>query len=471
MNNELPEGWVRTTVGIIAEDISYGFTAKASASPIGPRLLRITDIQDDAVNWESVPFCKIPQERLRDFSLHSGDIVFARTGATTGKSFLIDACPEAVFASYLIRVRPSTGVLPGFIAHFFKSATYWSQIADNISGSAQPNCNAAKLSSITIPVPPLAEQRRILAMLEALFARVSSCQTRLNKVPLLLKRFRQSILTSACNGNLTRDWRAKHNESADWPIHRLSELGEVTGGITKNATRQQLDIQVPYLRVANVYENRLELDEVLQIGVTKQEFARTRLSKGDLLFVEGNGSIDQIGRVALWDGSIPRCVHQNHLIKFRAGKEVIPGYVLLQMMAPTGRSQLIEKSTSSAGLNTLSISKISDVNLPAPNLAEQEEIVRRVEALFSLVNRIETRYLKAKAHVDRLTSALLAKAFRGELVDQDPSDEPAAVLLDRISAVRKRDSMPTVARQENRSSEGNARYRKVLAVPLKRRGR
>jgi type I restriction enzyme, S subunit len=107
-------------------------------------------------------------------------------------------------------------------------------------------------------------------------------------------------------------------------------LGKVTGGVTKNAKRKDLKLQVPYLRVANVYENRLELDEVLMIGITQQEFARTCLARNDLLFVEGNGSLDQIGRVALWDGSIPECVHQNHLIKFRANKNVSPAYVLFK---------------------------------------------------------------------------------------------------------------------------------------------
>jgi type I restriction enzyme S subunit len=210
--------------------------------------------------------------------------------------------------------------------------------------------------------------------------------------------------------------------------------------VTKNAKRQTLRLQVPYLRVANVYENRLELGEVLQIGVTPQEFERTQLVKDDLLFVEGNGSLDQIGRVALWDGSVARCVHQNHLIKFRAGKDLVPAYVLLQMMAPEGRSQLMEKATSSAGLNTLSISKISAVNLPVPSLAEQEEIVRRVESFFSLADRIEARFAEGRKRVNGITQAILGKAFSGELVPTEfelakaegRSFESAEELLERI---------------------------------------
>ena len=283
-----------------------------------------------------------------------------------------------------------------------------------------------------VALAPLAEQRRIVAKLETLLGKVDACQRRLAKIPRLLKRFRQSVLAAACSGRLTADWRQQNEQDKEPTIRKLSELGDVTGGVTKNAKRITMSLRAPYLRVANVYENRLELSEVLEIGITQQEFKRTCLEENDLLFVEGNGSLDQIGRVALWNASIPRCVHQNHLIKFRAGREILPAFVLFQMMSPPGRAQLVEKATSSAGLNTLSISKISDVNLPVPALPEQHEIVRRVEQLFTFADQLEARFAKARAHVDKLTQSLLAKAFRGELVPQDPNDEPASALLARI---------------------------------------
>jgi type I restriction enzyme S subunit len=106
------------------------------------------------------------------------------------------------------------------------------------------------------------------------------------------------------------------------------------------------------------------------------------------------------------------------------------------MMGPEGRSQLIAKASSSAGLNTLSISKISDVNLPLPSVTEQHEIVRRVDQLFALADQVEARYAKAKQHIDSLKQSILAKAFRGDLVPQDPNDEPASSLLQRIREAR-----------------------------------
>jgi type I restriction enzyme S subunit len=299
------------------------------------------------------------------------------------------------------------------------------------------------LQDFELAVPPVVEQQRIVEKLNTLLAKVDASQERLVKISTLLKRFRQSVLAAACSGHLTADWRDITGQSEDWPIRKLSELGRVTGGITKHSSRERMPLQVPYLRVANVYENRLVLEQVLQIGVTEKEFERTRLMKGDLLFVEGNGSLDQIGRVALWDGSIARCVHQNHLIKFRSDNRVLAVYVLLQMMAPKGRSQLVEKATSSAGLNTLSISKISDVNLPVPSLVEQREIVRRVEVLFGLADQIESRFEKARLQIEKLKPTLLSRAFRGQLVPTEADlarregreYEDAKVMLGRLLAV------------------------------------
>ena len=134
---------------------------------VGPRFLRISDIQNDAVQWDDVPYCECPATDTVRYELHKGDIVFARTGATTGKSYLIRECPEsAVFASYLIRVRPSGKVHPDFLAQFFRTPDYWSQISVVANGSTQPGVNGTKLKELSIPLPPLPEQRRIAAILD-----------------------------------------------------------------------------------------------------------------------------------------------------------------------------------------------------------------------------------------------------------------------------------------------------------------
>ena len=159
--------WPFVPLGEIAKSVDYGLTASASDRPVGPKFLRITDIQDDAVDWDSVPYCIADIGQIVRSRLADGDVVFARTGATTGKSFLVRNPPtDAVFASYLIRVRPNERLDPIFLSHFFRSPNYWSQIEKAARGAAQPGVNASVLKELAIPLPTLREQHRIAEILE-----------------------------------------------------------------------------------------------------------------------------------------------------------------------------------------------------------------------------------------------------------------------------------------------------------------
>ena len=166
------KGWTVKNVSELCEKPQYGYTASATTEQIGPHLLRITDIQDGSVNWETVPYCECPKPQK--YILQKDDILFARTGATTGKSFLIEECPTTVFASYLIRLRVQKLVTPQYLYTFFQSPSYWEQISANTIGSAQPNCNATKLASVKVPIPSLEEQHRIVTYLDNFQEKISS---------------------------------------------------------------------------------------------------------------------------------------------------------------------------------------------------------------------------------------------------------------------------------------------------------
>ena len=180
----------------MAHSIQYGHTASAIERADGPRFLRITDIQDGRVDWNAVPSCDIPVEDIPKYRLAPGDLVFARTGATTGKSFLIGECPETVFASYLIRVRVSADVDSRYLAAFFQSPDYWRQIEGGKRGIGQPNVNGRVLGEIRFPLAPLPEQRRIVAEIEKQFTRLEAGVTALRRVQANLKRYRAAVLKS-----------------------------------------------------------------------------------------------------------------------------------------------------------------------------------------------------------------------------------------------------------------------------------
>ena len=166
------KGWVVKSVSELCDKPQYGYTASAATEQIGPHLLRITDIQDGSVNWETVPYCDCPNPQK--YLLEKNDILFARTGATTGKSFLVEDCPTAVFASYLIRLRVQKLVTAQYLYAFFQSPIYWEQISANTVGSAQPNCNATKLASILVPIPSPEEQHHVVSHLDNFQEKINS---------------------------------------------------------------------------------------------------------------------------------------------------------------------------------------------------------------------------------------------------------------------------------------------------------
>lgn len=166
---ELPEGWEWVRVGQISSRVQYGVTASADHSASTPKFVRITDIQDDQVNWETVPGLQGVKQDFADHYLQSGDLLIARTGGTIGKSFLVSDVPViAVFASYLIRISPVRGVDSRYLKVFASSAHYWQQLYAKSMGTGQPNVNGTALSELTLPLPPLAEQLRIVTQVESL---------------------------------------------------------------------------------------------------------------------------------------------------------------------------------------------------------------------------------------------------------------------------------------------------------------
>jgi restriction endonuclease S subunit len=169
---DIPKNWVWCRLGEICDRIHYGFNASAKPNNTGVRLLRITDIQENAVDWNKVPGCDYTENDLENYLLNENDIVIARTGGTIGKTFLVKNIPlKALFASYLIRAIPSNTVFPEYLKFFMESPVYWKQLYDSAGGAAQPNVNGTSLSNLVVPLPPLSEQKRIVAEIERQLAK------------------------------------------------------------------------------------------------------------------------------------------------------------------------------------------------------------------------------------------------------------------------------------------------------------
>ena len=478
----LPDGWVMTTLGDLCLQPQYGWTTKATANEGKAKLLRTTDISRGRLEWETVPYCAKEPKELVKYLLEEGDIVISRAGSV-GLSALIGPCPEAVFASYLIRFRRMDGVDEKYLYQFLQSPEYWEQVSQQTVGIALQNVNAKKLARVSLPFPPPAEQCRIVAEIERHFSRLDASVAALKRVQANLKRYRASVLKDACEGRLVpteadlaraggRDYepadillkrirverrtrwesqakrRGKFKEPAvpdtsnlpdlpgGWVWATVDQLAEIKGGIQKQPKRAPAANPFPFLRVANVLRGRLNLNEVHRIELFSGELDKLRLLAGDLLIVEGNGSPTQIGRMAIWKGEIEDCVHQNHIIRARLYDGLLPQYVESYWNSPMGASEVSKVASSTSGLYTLSVRKVSYLPVPLAPLTEQHRIVVEVERRLSVIQKTEDSVEANLTRADRLRQSILKQAFSGKLVPQDPNDEPASVLLERIRAER-----------------------------------
>ena len=346
--------------------------------------------------------------------------------------------------------------------------------------TAIPSLSRDIYSAVSIPLAPLAEQRRIVARIDELFAEIAEGEAALREARKGLDLFRRALLKSAVTGELTKDWRAANCQTetgrdrlaliaasrrAGEPMkgrsrrgdvapielarlpglpeglglgERSHEIAAVIGGLTKNPDRERMPLRAPYLRVANVQMGCLDLKEIKEIGVTEDDRRRASLSPGDLLIVEGNGSIDQIGRCAIWNNEIIGCVHQNHIIKVRFPEHWLSRWCLTWLLSPLGRSEIERLASSTSGLHTLSISKVEAIPVPILAEAEAAEISRRVSDALTAATDTEGALDAEAADAARLRQSVLKAAFEGRLVAQDPEDEPASSVLERLTAARRR---------------------------------
>ncbi|UWR75808.1 restriction endonuclease subunit S [Phaeobacter inhibens] len=447
----LPEGWEATTLGDLSYDISYGFTTSAASVNGLPKLLRITDIQGSSVDWEAVPNCSdAPGER---FYIESGDIVIARTGATTGKSFLVNQCPyPAVFASYLIRVRAFKGVDPYYLWKFMQSPWYWKQITKVSKGTAQPGANASILSKLDFPLPPLAEQRRIVEKLDQLSARTRAANDHLTHVQTLATRAKKATLAAAFRGELTADWRAQ-TDATEWVETSIDSLldGVTAGKNLRCVEKPPKAHEIGVVKVSAVTWGRFDETQAKTLPDDFEPAEKTLIEDGDFLFSRAN-TIELVGACAIVEEAPGNLYLSDKVLRLEMDDGLKP-WVMHYLRSTEGRDALEKASSGNQqSMRNISQKALKQIVVPLPPLEEQTEIVRRIEAAFARIDRMVAEAAKALALLERLEQQLLAKAFRGELVPQDPNDEPASALLARIREARANAPKPKRTRKKKAAS-------------------
>lgn len=397
---EIPDNWEWTTINAISKSILYGVSESAKTNG-KYRLLRITDIQNNSVQWDSVPYTDFDENKVKSYLLSEGDILFARTGATVGKSYLVqELAEEAIYASYLIRVQTYDAVLPQYVKFYFESGYYWEQIEQGSVGVGQPNVNGTILGNLHIPIPPMHEQYRIVSELLKWMGIIDVIELGKTDLQTIIKQAKSKILDLAIQGKLVA--QDPSDEPASELLKRINPKAEITcdnahypkvwqktilGDIFNHNTGKALNssnkegIMKDYLTTSNVYWNKFDFSVIKQMPYKESELDKCTVTKGDLLVCEGG----DIGRAAIWNYDFDICI-QNHIHRLRPKGELCVAfyyYILLYLK----ENNLI--GGKGIGLLGLSSNALHKIDVPLPPIEEQYRIVQKIEELFSYFDNIQ----------------------------------------------------------------------------------
>ena len=398
---EVPEGWAWTTVNNISKSIIYGVSESAKSEG-KYKLLRITDIQNNKVDWETVPFTDFDDDKVASYILYDGDIVFARTGATVGKSYLIKGLSQkAIYASYLIRVQTFDLILPEYVKLFFESGYYWEQIELTSVGIGQPNVNGTILGSLNIPLPPFAEQKRIVIEKDRWLSLLEQIEQGKANLQIAIKQTKSKILDLAIHGKLVP--QDPNDEPASELLKRINPKAQITcdnehsrklpynwSCISHNSIIELSGGSQPPKRkfIGKPTKGYIRLFQIRDYGKNPLPVyipnvdAVKQTHKGDILLARYGGSL---GKVFIAENGAYNVAMTK--VIFKQPQLIDKMFAFFYYHSRVYQDKLKEISrTAQAGFNS---GDFEDLYFPLPPLAEQKRIVRKIEDLFTLINIIE----------------------------------------------------------------------------------
>ena len=403
---EIPESWVWTTIGEIASSILYGVSESAKENG-RYRLLRITDIQDNKVNWKTVPFTDYDEKKAQTYLLNDGDILFARTGATVGKSYLVENLKEtAIYASYLIRVQTSSVILPAYIKYFFESGFYWEQISFNSVGIGQPNVNGTTLAALIIPIPPYQEQMRIVEEANKLLSVVDCLDKEKGDLQRAIDGVKSKILDSAIHGRLVPQ------DQNDEPAIELLKRIKPSFVPCDNAHYENVPFEIPkswvWTCMAEVNEynsasvdpskspdNDFELYSVPAYETGMPEFVKGKnissskksVSRNDVLLCKINPHLNRAWIVSHHKEDIP-CLASSEWIIFR-NSTILPQYLSYCFTSLYFKELMLSNVSGVGGsLMRAQPSVVCKYLFPLPPVNEQRRIVETIQRYYEILDDI-----------------------------------------------------------------------------------
>lgn len=423
--SDLPEGWGLVKLGNVAKWGSGGTPSRSKDEYYGGSIpwFKTGELNDQLLVDSEEHITELGVKKSSAKIFPKGSVAVAMYGATIGRTaiFGVDGSTNQACA-----VAQPYEIVDRHFLHFFLKSEKQNFI-DKGKGGAQPNISQTIIKDHPFPLPPLNEQRRIVAKLDALFAQLDTVKARLERIPTLLKQFRQAVLTQAVTGKLTKGFGFK------WKTVEVNELAAFIGsGITpKGGKSRYLDEGVCFIRSMNVYPDGLRLDNLVYVSEElHQRMKRTHVQENDVLL---NITGASIGRSTFVPENFGEANVNQHVCIIRVNERVIPKYLSIYLNSEEGQKYIMstQSGMTRQGLN---YTQIRSMPIALPDIEAQQKIVSELGILFEKIGSIEHKYQQLKEKIDRLPQTILAQAFRGELVPQDPTDEPAEELLKKINS-------------------------------------
>lgn len=417
---KIPSNWCWTRWGNLSNNIQYGVNTPATTEG-NARLVRISDIQENKIIWDKVPYCNIDDKLVEQYLIKENDILFARTGGTVGKSVMaIDVISNAVFAGYLIRSNYSKKLNGKYLKYFMESELYWTQLKIGTTATAQPNCNGKTLGKMVFPLSPINEQQRIVNRIESLFAKLDRAKELIENTLAQFEQNKMAILHKAFTGELTVKWRKKNNINEKNFFNKVklkNVIKLISGRDVSVSLCNDKSIGIPYiLGASNIKDNKFFIERWIENPVVVSE-------KNDILLsVKGT-----IGKLYLQKEEKINISRQ--IMALRALNDLNTHYLYYFLLRECERL----KFEGNGLIPGISRKDILDLNILLPTLEEQQEIVNILDKLLAKYNKIKNLEQQLEK-IELLKKAILAKAFRGELGTNNPDEESAENLLKEILA-------------------------------------
>jgi type I restriction enzyme, S subunit len=426
-----PAHWASAPLDAVAAvQLGKMLSAETRQGPNQRPYLRNINVRWGSIDVSDVLTMDFSEEQAIKFSLQPGDLLVCEGGEPGRAAVWENQLPGALYQKALHRVRPNVGVSSRFLLYYLMCATQTSELAQSYTGSTIKHLPKEVLERSVVPLPPTGEQERMVSVLEATFSEIEKSAKELRSSLKRISHYRAAVLKAACEGRLV---------PTEAKGVTLGEISDIQGGITLGKKRRPEERvrHVPYLRVANVQRGRLDVSEIKTVAATEEEIERLRLIPGDVLFNEG-GDRDKLGRGWVWEGQISECIHQNHVFRARIDRTVASPKFVSYYGNSVAQQYFWDEGKHTTNMASINRTKLSALPLALPPLAVQDEIVAEVERRLSVVEQLEAAIARSLHRAARLRHSILKQAFEGKLVPQDPNDEPASVLLERIRVEREK---------------------------------